>query len=161
MDLFNSSRALFSKDRNHRLWLYRGWDAGKCLVVIGLNPSNFYENKNDNTITKVIKIARYNGYSGVYMCNLFTFITPYPKSIIMDDNDYGIANNVLKEFGEGRDVCFAWGNFKEAETRAKEVIAMFPHAFCLKKNKNGSPKHPLYCIGNTKLIPFQPQINFV
>ena len=154
MILDYASGAIFNDDRTHRLVLYRIWDSSKPrLMVIGLNPSSGDESKNDNTITKVIKIARNNGYGGVYMCNLFTFITPYPECIRVLDN-IEENNATLLKYAEKCTVVFAWGNFGEAKVRGAAVINMFQDAYCLFKNKNGSPKHPLYCKDNSQLIKF-------
>ena len=38
--------------------------------------------------------------------------------------------------------------------RDKEVAEMFPDAYCLGRNKNGSPKHPLYLSGSTQMEKF-------
>ncbi len=55
-----------------------------------------------------------------------------------------------------KDVIFAWGNFNVVKDtgRVYELSDMFPRAMALHINKNGSPKHPLYCKSDTKLIPF-------
>jgi len=65
-------------------------------------------------------------------------------------NDYWL--NATKR--KCKDVLFAWGNFKEAEKRAEEIISMFENATCLGVNANGSPKHPLYISAKTKQVNF-------
>lgn len=151
------SDAIFSDCRKYRYALWRIWDLNKpCVMIIGLNPSTANENKNDNTISKVIKIAKGNGYGGVYMMNLFSIVSSDPKVLQSDGLDLiGDNNDWLTTIsGVCKDIVFAWGNFKEAEQRSKEVIAMFENPLCIKKNKNGSPKHPLYCKDESILIPF-------
>ena len=39
--------------------------------------------------------------------------------------------------------------------RDKELTQMFPNAMALFINKNGSPKHPLYCKSETKIIKWE------
>ncbi len=53
-----------------------------------------------------------------------------------------------------KDVVFAWGSFAIVKEtgRDKELSEMFPNAMALFINKNGSPKHPLYCKSETKII---------
>lgn len=48
-----------------------------------------------------------------------------------------------------------FGNHKFAEKRAKEVLGMLESAYCLKKNKNGSPAHPLYISADSPLTIFK------
>lgn len=49
---------------------------------------------------------------------------------------------------------FAWGNFK-VNGRDKVVESMFDTAMALKINKNGTPKHPLYCPKNSVLVNYK------
>jgi hypothetical protein len=131
-------------------------------MFIGLNPSTANETSNDNTITKVCKIAKHNGYGGVYMMNLFAIVSSDPKVLATCDNPIGNNNYWLMNISEKcSDIVFAWGNFKEATERSKEVIANFTkfHApKCIVQNKNGSPKHPLYCKDESNLIAYEIKI---
>lgn len=151
------SGAIFSEDRKYRYVLWRIWDDSKPKVmIIGLNPSTANESKNDNTITKVIKVANGNGYGGVYMCNLFGVISADPSILKThpdpDGDNYTYLDDVFKEC---RRVVFAWGNFKEATDKAFRVMARFnTRPLCFKQNKNGSPKHPLYCPDSTIFTEF-------
>ena len=148
--------AEFSKCRNYRYVLWRVWDVKKPVVMfIGLNPSTANEITDDPTIRRVKSMARNWGYGGVYMANLFAWVTPYPDELLkcpdpVKDNDRWLLK--LSKFAD--QIIFAWGNFKEAQERAKLVIEMFPHAMALHTNKNGSPKHPLYVRGDVAPIPF-------
>jgi hypothetical protein len=154
VDLFDmaTSGAKFSQCGTYRYILYRIWDKSKPFIMfIGLNPSTATAEMDDPTIRRVKRFANDWGYGGVYMCNLFAVISPYPETIVtcsdpIADNDLHLQVAASK----CKDVLFAWGSFTEAEARAKEVIKMFPNAFCLGKNKDGSPKHPLYIKANTK-----------
>lgn len=155
--IFSRSGALFSDDRKYRYALWRIWNPELRLIMfIGLNPSTANETKNDATIRRVIEFAKNWNYGGVYMCNLFAFVTPYPIELkrcgnaVMDNDAY------LKYYATAcNDILFGWGNFKEAQERAKIVSSWFPNALCLGKNKNGTPKHPLYLSSNTKPIKFE------
>lgn len=156
MELMNSnSGAAFSEDRKHRYALWRIWDESKPLVMfIGLNPSTANETDNDPTIKSVCRIAANNGYGGVYMMNLFSYVSTDPKQLVVcDDNTMNDSwlSNVRKTC---KDVVFAWGNFKEAERRAAVISEYFPHALALCVNKNGSPKHPLYCSSKTTFVNY-------
>lgn len=163
MDLFGNERenvkgACFSKDRKYRYALWRIWDESLPLVMfIGLNPSTANETDNDPTIKSVIRIAKHNGYGGVYMMNCFPYVSTDPKQL------YGCNHSVYNEewlrgtFLKCKDVVFAWGNFEVVQKLGVDFILsrLFPDALALQLNKNGSPKHPLYCKSNTTFIKFK------
>lgn len=156
----NGNGATFSADRKYRFSLWRQWDKlFPWILFIGLNPSTANESENDPTIRKVIKIAKYNGFGGVCMLNCFAFVSTDPNLLNTDDHmEANNRNNItLISIGrQCREIVFAWGNFPVvSETgRDQELKIMFPGAKALHINKNGSPKHPLYCKDNSKLIPF-------
>ena len=153
----DASGAIFSECGKYRYVLWRVWDETKAKVMfIGLNPSTANADKNDNTITKVIKVARNNGFGGMYMLNLFAIISPYPEILTTNIDRQGENDAYLKKYFELSDaiVC-CWGNFKEARKRANEVRIMTNRSLlCFTQNKNFTPKHPLYCKDDTKFIPF-------
>lgn len=148
--------AEFSPCRKYRYVLWRIWYRAKPKVMfIGLNPSTANEMSDDPTIRRVKAMAKNWGYGGVYMVNLFAFVTTYPDELLkcpdpVNGNDIWLQ----KVASQCAEIIFAWGNFKEAQYRANKIIAMFPNAKALHINKNGSPKHPLYVKGDTVPIPF-------
>lgn len=152
-----NSGATFGKDRKHRFALWRIWDPSKPLIMfIGLNPSTANETSDDNTIRRVKSMAEGWGYGGVYMCNCFPYISTNPK-LLDCQSELPTNDSYLIQIGEKcEEIVFAWGNFEEVTKhgRDKHMLTLFPHAKCLVKNKSGSPKHPLYVKGDTKLIPF-------
>lgn len=154
--MFDDRGASFSKCRNYRYVLYRIWDKSlPRLSVIGLNPSTANEISDDPTIKRVCAIAKHNGFGGIYMLNLFAWVTAYPDELLKCKDPVADNDRWLRKIVDlSSDVVFAWGNFKEAQERAKKVIAMFPTAKALHINKNGSPKHPLYCRADSKLINY-------
>ena len=154
----NISGAEFSECRKYRYALWRIWNEGLPLIMfIGLNPSTANEVENDATIRRVISFAKVWNYGGVYMMNCFPYISTNPDDLIVNDdneeNDHWLS--IVNAFCET--VVFAWGNFPivRLKERDKQLAGMFPNAKCLVKNKNGSPKHPLYVAKNTKLINYE------
>ena len=149
--------AKFSDCGKHRLMLWRIWDDTKRIAMcIGLNPSTANTDTDDATIRRLCGsngLLANNGFGGLYMLNLFTFITPYPKELteknVVSDEYY---RHVLND--NCHTVIFCWGNFKEATERSNEVIKLFPDAYCFGKNENGTPKHPLYLKSDTIIQPF-------
>ena len=125
-------------------------------MFIGLNPSTANEGKNDPTIRRVIQFANNWGYGGVYMMNLFAYITAYPIELKKCNDPIGMNNWHLNDISKKcKDVLFCWGNFKEAKERGNEISNWFTFAYCLGKNANGTPKHPLYIKSDTKPIIYK------
>lgn len=147
--------ALFTDCGSHRLVLHRVWNRELPLVAfIGLNPSTANETQDDPTIRRVVAMARSWGYGGVFMLNLFTYISTNPACLDVTNGNYIYADTTLREtVKKCKMVVFAWGNFK-VHGRDAEVKAMFPEAYALQINKNGSPKHPLYVRAETQPIPY-------
>jgi len=156
MKLFedNMNGALFSECGKHRYRLWRIWDDSKPKVMfIGLNPSTANASTDDATIRTVKAFAKRWGFGGVYMLNLFPFITPYPSELQlsgMDDND----RHLIECSQICSTVVFAWGSFPVARDRAAQVSSMFENPMALKVNANGTPHHPLYLPLTTELVPF-------
>ena len=150
--------AKFSIDRRYRFELWRIWDDSKPLIMfVGLNPSTANETDNDPTIKSVIRIARHNGYGGIYMMNCFAYVSTDPKALHDCGGYEENRESLLKVAAKCKHVVFAWGNFKivKDELMDIELKKLFPNALALHVNKNGSPKHPLYCKSITKLVNFQ------
>lgn len=165
-DLFDNNGAEFSPCRKYRYALWRIWDTEKPLIMfIGLNPSTADEHKPDPTITRVKGFAELWGYGGFYMMNCFPLVSTNPdvlKEFWESGNPYiqnqdTINRQKLKEVSNKcESVVFAWGAFpivKEIH-RDKEFLQMFPNAKTLIKNKDGSPRHPLYVPAKTPLRAF-------
>jgi len=151
--------AIFSNCRRFRYLLWRIWDKQKPMVMfIGLNPSTANEQYDHPTIKSVCRIAMHNGYGGVYMANCFPFISTDPAQLKIHGasaiNDLHLINYGPK----CKDVVFAWGSFPIVKELGRDIQLMhwFPNAKALHINKNGTPKHPLYCKSTTQLVPFKP-----
>ena len=144
----------YSKDRKHIYYVSERWDKSKPLIMfIGLNPAERRAKQNP-TIESCIRIAKSLNYGGIYFCNLFTKITDKPHELKISSESKAENERLSTISLYANKVIFCWGGFKQATERAKEVIKLFPNAYCLGKNKNGSPKHPLFLKSNTKLINF-------
>ncbi len=165
MELFkkNSNGAKFSSDRKYRYALWRIWSSEKPFVLfIGLNPSTANETQNDPTIRRVVNFAFDWGYGGVVMCNLFGIVSTDPK--ILESHPDPIGNNdlTLPYFGNlASEVVFAWGNFEQANNRAKTIARMFPDGRALMLNKNGTPRHPLYVKADVKRVMYKTGLPIV
>lgn len=153
-ELEDSKGANFSDCRKYRYLLWRKWGDNSPVGFVGLNPSTADENEPDPTITRVIGFAKSWGFGGVYMMNLFPYVSSDPDKLIecekhhLDRNDF-----IVSQIGpKCADIIFAWGNFKQVTPeRVKFFVDNFPNGKVLVLNKNGSPRHPLYCKGD--IIP--------
>ena len=139
-------QANISKDKIYRYTLSRTWDSTKPTVLfIGLNPSIADENVDDPTVTRCINFAKDWGYGTLLMANLFAYRSTYPKEIYLIDDPIGKDNDYyLLECVKQSDLIIAcWGNNGTYMGREKIIKELVPNLYCLQKNKNGTPHHPL------------------
>ena len=146
--------ARFSSDKKHRYKLSRHWDLNKPQILyIMLNPSIGNESIDDPTIRRLLSFTKKFDYGGFFVGNLFTYITPNPKTL---DTSIGLTNknlNVLTNLvSKADEVVYAWGNSIEEPNKLKKFIS---NQMCFGKNLNGTPKHPLYLPSNSKIIKFR------
>ena len=148
--------AEFSECRKYRYALWRIWDRTKPLAMfIGLNPSTANETESDPTIKSVGRISKHNGFGGFYMMNCFAFVSTNPGDLELESNNDVNDFWLNKIAAECKTIVFAWGNFDVVKKTGRywEIKQMFgDEAMVLSQNKNGSPKHPLYCKSETKFI---------
>ena len=147
-------KARFSIDKKHRYRLSRHWDLNKPqLLYIMLNPSIGNETIDDPTIRRLLSFTKKFDYGGFFVGNLFTYITPNPKTL---DTSIGLTNknlNVLTNLvSKADEVVYAWGNSIEEPNELKKLIS---NPMCFGKNLNGTPKHPLYLPSDSKLLNFR------
>ena len=161
IDLNKDKGAVFSGCERFRFLLWRTWNIRRPKVLfIGFNPSTANDTIDDATTRKVISFSKKNGFGGVIMGNCFPFVATNPKELTdfsrLEENDRWLRS-LQKEVVQ---VIFSWGNFKEVgeKKRDEKMIQMFPKAKILAKNKNGSPKHPLYARLDAELLQFQNNI---
>ena len=144
---------MFSSDRRFRYWLLREWDSALPKVsFICLNPSIADENIDDPTIRRCMGFARSWGKGGILVLNLFAYRATLPADMWKADKRGidiigGPANWIKALQGYHNDhggdlVIAAWG--AHGTNRGLHIAKNWPGLMCLAKNKDGSPKHPLY-----------------
>jgi len=146
--------AKLSDCRKYRYALWRTWDDSKPYVmIVGLNPSTADETKDDPTLTRCIKFAKYWGYGGLCMANLFAFRATEPSDMMASSDPVGLENDswLSKLSKDAGIVVAAWGNDGSHLCRSSAMKAMLPNLHCIKMNKSGEPAHPLYLSSN--LVP--------
>ncbi len=147
IDLQIPRGAIFSEDRKYRYVLWRSWSPNRPpLLFIGLNPSTANEISDDATIIRNMARSAQNGFGSLLMANLYAYVSTNPACLLKDGQGVGAENDdylhqVIKM--AGRVVC-GWGSFHEVKKRADIVLRMISEPYCLGKNADGQPKHPLY-----------------
>ena len=157
--------AKFSKDRAYRYTLSRVWHSNKAHVLfIGLNPSTADETINDRTITRCINFAKYWGYGGMCMVNLFAYVATAPEGMLRRSNPVGIHNDkYIKEAARTAGLIIAmWGTKGTHLLRDNRVLDLLLEydIYCFGETKQGMPKHPLYLKATTTPVIYNLGINY-
>lgn len=152
--------AHFSDDKLHRLFLLRVWDASlPILGVVMVNPSLAGAHSEDPTMQSVIRIAKFNGFGGVQVGNLCSYVQADPDVAASLDwpthaeNDAWLAGLVSSS---ARVAC-GWGApvRKHAKLRqaATRLLSLVPQPLAFRVLADGTPGHPLYLPEATPLVP--------
>jgi hypothetical protein len=166
MTVPQTNGATFSPDRKHRYSLWRTIDRGKLTVLfIGLNPSTADETRDDPTIRRCMGFAKQWGFSKMYMGNLFSYVTAYPKELTEDNclkNDAENKQALAKMAQESFRVVLCWGNNGWIRNQGKEIAEYIDtqctlSPVCFGINKNGQPKHPLYLPKNAEVMKYDTE----
>lgn len=163
--------ATLSGCRKYRYDLWREWEPhSKIFVVIGLNPSTADENVDDPTIRRCVNFAKAHGCGSLCMLNLFAFRATDPDDMkrVIDpvgpDND-GVLLQRVMAIGRPQITVAAWGKHGSFNNRADQVLKLLGQRkiYCLKKNSDGSPAHPLYLKSDSPLVELQTpkQVNIL
>lgn len=169
MKTTHERKTQFSPCRKYRYALWREWDcdlltgcaddsahATEFLMIIGLNPSTADETLDDQTIRRCIGFAKAWGYGALCMTNLFAFRATEPEDMKKQENPVGMDNqhHLLQCASSAGLVLAAWGNhgsFRQQDFTVRQWLSGIGITLhCLKLNKDGSPKHPLYVAADTK-----------
>jgi len=152
--------AVMDSERRHRFLLWRFWSDAPRMLFIGLNPSTANELTDDPTVRRLCDFAQGWGYGGLYACNLYSQVTPYPQELLPETRNHG-ANTPAIQMAVKLvvlTVC-GWGdgikNVPERDSRARAVYDMLEAPMCWGLTASGNPKHPLYLPGDTELEEFE------
>lgn len=138
----------------HRYELGRRWEEGNrlCLWVM-MNPSTATDTVLDPTLRRCQNFSKAWGYQGFIIGNLFAFRSPHPRDLRTAADPVGPKNHHTLEVLVSRavanrcDIVCGWGADPFAREEAARFVEMTKGAAvlkCLGRNKDGSPKHPLY-----------------
>lgn len=137
-----------------RYTLTRAWDAAlPALVFVMLNPSKADASCDDPTIKKCITVARFNGYGGILVVNLYPYRATNPKELRKDLLPE--LNHLILEmvFHTANKIICAWGANARGDPQAAKVLKMiratWKSPWALRLLKDGTPEHPLFIPGET------------
>lgn len=158
------SEATMSTCTRYRYRLLRRWNDSPLACWVMLNPSTADESIDDPTIRRCISFAKEWGMGGVMVLNLFAFRATDPKQLKGIDDPIGKENDewIVKVTDEimgakepGR-IVYAWGTHGAHLHRDEEVRKLLDRhkPLCIGRNRDGSPKHPLYTAASTPPSPF-------
>ena len=153
--------AVFSRDRAYRYLLTRpvGGDGGR-VTMIGLNPSVADEHENDRTIARCIDFARRWDARVLDVVNLSPLVAtrrgdlraagPEPREVAAEN-----SRHVARAVQRSSLVVAAWSRDGALEGRDERMVALLRTAgvrtiHCLAVNRDGSPRHPLYVLAETR-----------
>lgn len=90
------------------------------------------------------------------MVNLFAFRSTDPSLLKRVEDPVGSDNDsyIQKYVSESDLVIACWGNQTKLLNRDKYLMEMVPSLYCLKRNKNGAPHHPLYLSNDINPAPY-------
>lgn len=165
-------RALFSPCGLYRYLLEIRMDlahleAKPLLPLIGLNPSDATELRDDPTIRRVIRFALDMGFAGVCMLNVAALCSPDPREMLAAADPIGPGNSVefLAEAARAASAfppvapmaLACWGTKGAHRALAPQVRAIRAglgvrlYAFGLTSNRQ--PLHPLYLPASSRPRP--------
>ena len=147
-------------EREFRYELRRIWaDDLTLLVAVMLNPSTADAESDDQTIRRLMALARNWGEGGLLIVNLYAYRASAPKALAGAKDAVGPCNATFLEAamlyagGHGRRALAAWGapppSLAKADhaMRSRQVTAMAKahgvDLYCLGATRDGHPMHPM------------------
>ena len=150
--------AEFSTDRLYRYSLWRFWEKhNRYVAFVCLNPSTADEKADDPTVRRCINYAKFWGFGGIIMLNLFAYRTNNPKVLYNVKDPIGLDNDFhLRSASNKAGITIAaWGTRGNYLNRDKFVLNILKNPKCLKLTKDGHPGHPLYLKKNLNPIQYK------
>jgi len=154
--------AVISADGRYRYVLRRWWGGketiDKPILWVMLNPSTADAEVDDPTIRRCIAFSRSWGYDGMLVGNKYAFRStdPYALKSLRLAEATGPDNDMwLRRMASVSDrIVLAWGNHG-GQLVPGALTHTLHDLWCLGRNRDGSPKHPLYLRYNLPLQPWR------
>lgn len=145
------SYAMYSDDERYRYQLTRRLTPiDQHILFVMLNPSTATELDNDPTVHRCERRALKMGFGTYTVCNLFAFRNTFPLLMTQQKDPVGPDNDkIIRQCAHAADyILVGWGQWGKHLDRGRKVLellyAMGKVVYCLKKNRDGTPVHPLY-----------------
>lgn len=159
---------IYEKNMENTCRYTLGIEGERVLICCGINPSTAVPNKLDNTVRRVDRFARDNGYDGYVMINIYPQISTDPANIHKRiNNSYHRENldKIEKVFKNYREIDFwcGWGTLIETRKyfkRALEDIYRLASNYDInwvhfgELTKKEHPRHPLYLRADSSMFYF-------
>ena len=155
-----STKCNFSRCRNYRYSLKRVWaqrdENDNQVLFIGLNPSTADSKSDDPTIRKCVNFASSWGFNAMEVVNLFSFRATYPRDLFEAEFPRGPRNDfwINNAYKRSTLTIACWGSMGNYKNRSKKITNSLANLFCIKRNKDGTPAHPLYLNSQSTPIPY-------
>lgn len=143
--------AVISPDGVYRwhLWRVVNEQGTGNIGWVMLNPSTADAQKDDATIRRCIQYSRAWGYRRMDVVNLFSYRATDPTQLLQAKDPVGPKTDdwIRVIAMQSARLVLAWGKVSPALAKRSgevlDLVKMNPLS-CLGRNKDGSPKHPLY-----------------
>ena len=153
------SGSTFSKDKKYRYELHRIWDQNAPTVLfILLNPSSADDTENDLTTTRCINFAKEMNYGGIYIANLYAYISTNPDELKNVADPVGSENKKYIEelVKKVKTVVYGYGpKTLDSNPEPEWLKELVNEPFCFKKTKEGYPWHPRSIEKTCTFVPFR------
>ena len=157
---FNPSlrRTVLSMDGLYRYTLWREFDLtnSRYVMFLPLNPSTADATEDDRSVRRMVDFAKRWGFGAMCVGNLFAFRATEPAVMKAAVDPVGPHNDaaLLALASQASLIVAAWGTDGAFRSRADDVARLMPKLHCLVRNKDGSPRHPLYVRAETRPSPY-------
>lgn len=150
---------VYSFDEKHRIALWRVWDYTKpTIMYVSFNPT---DRDTDAVLDRCKKRTEFLNFGGFVLVNLFTYITPDPGVVKMQQLPVlqPICDEAISGFSTvvNSIVCM-WGGNGKHQKRSEEVINQLlstsKPVFVLGWTLHKEPKHALKVPNKSKLIKY-------
>lgn len=152
--------AEFSPCGDYRYTLTRTWRPGPRVCWILLNPSTADAEHDDPTNVRGINFSKRWNYGTCVFVNLFAYRATKPRKMYAAAEPVGELNDsfILIEAKRADLVVVGWGNGGGHRRRDVAVLDLITCAgvkpFHLGMTKQRQPRHPLFLLKTTALVPW-------